>query len=76
MDKRIKRIIAETIGCQEEEVVEHRILINDLGMDDLDRAELVIALEDELVIPILNEDADKWETVKDVIDCVERTLKG
>jgi len=76
MEDKIKRIIAEELGCQQDEVLFRRSLANDLGMDGFDRIEIVMALEEEFVINIPEEESDKWETVKDIIDCVERTLKG
>ncbi len=71
-DKKIKQIIAEQLGLNEEEIVDGASLLDDLGADSLDIVELVMAMEEEFEMEIPDEDAEKIVTVKDVIDYVKR----
>lgn len=72
MEDKIKRIIAEELGCQEDEVLNHRLLANDLGMDEFDKIELIMHLEEEFVIEIPEEDSKQFETVQNIIDFVKK----
>ncbi len=47
---------------------------DELNGDSLDRINIAIDLEEEFEIDIIDEDATKWETIKDVIDYIERRL--
>ena len=71
-DKKIKQIIAEQLGLNEDEVAEGASLLDDLGADSLDIVELVMAMEEEFEMEIPDEDAEKIVTVKDVIDYVKK----
>jgi len=76
MEDKIKRIIAEELGCQQDEVLFRRSLANDLGMDGFDRIEIVMALEEEFVINIPEEELDKWETVGNIIEYIKKAVQG
>ena len=76
MEDKIKRIIAEELGCQQDEVLFRRSLANDLGMDGIDRIEIVMALEEEFVINIPEEESDKWETVGNTIEYIKKAVQG
>ena len=71
-DKKIKQIIAEQLGLNEDEILDEASLIDDLGADSLDIVELVMAMEEEFEMEIPDEDAEKISTVKDVIDYVKK----
>jgi len=71
-DKKIKQIIAEQLGLNEDEILDGASLLDDLGADSLDIVELVMAMEEEFEMEIPDEDAEKIVTVKDVIDYVKR----
>lgn len=71
-DKKIKQIIAEQLGLNEDEIAENASLLDDLGADSLDIVELVMAMEEEFEMEIPDEDAEKIVTVKDVIDYVKK----
>jgi acyl carrier protein len=69
--ERIKSIIVEQLGVSMEEVTREASFIEDLGADSLDIVELIMALEEEYDIEIPDEDAEKIQTVQDVISYVE-----
>jgi len=75
IEERVKSIIMEQLGVDEEEITPEASFTNDLGADSLDNVELVMALEDEFGIEISDEDADKISTVQDVIDYIKSHLK-
>ena len=70
---RIKKIIVEQLGVNEDQVKPEAKFIEDLGADSLDTVELVMALEEEFETEIPDEDAEKLQSVGDVIKFVEDT---
>ncbi len=70
IDERVKQIVAEQLGVDEDQVTEDASFMDDLGADSLDTVELVMALEEEFDIEISDEDAEKIQTVKDAIDYI------
>jgi len=67
-EERIKEIIMEQLGVDEEQITPDASFIDDLGADSLDTVELVMAFEEEFDVEIPDEDAEKIRTVQDVID--------
>ena len=67
---RVKKIVVEHLGVEEDKVVENASFIDDLGADSLDTVELVMALEEEFDCEIPDEDAEKITTVKQALDYV------
>jgi len=63
-------IIADHLGCEENEVTENSNLQDDLGVDSLDFVEIILKLESEFNILIPDEDAENIRTVKDTINTV------
>ena len=70
LDK-IKSIVVDQLGVDEDQVTEDASFVDDLGADSLDTVELIMALEEEFDIEIPDEDAQKIKTVKDVIEYIE-----
>ena len=68
--ERIKQIVAEQLGVEEDQVTTEASFMDDLGADSLDTVELVMALEEEFDIEISDEDAEKIQTVKNAIDYI------
>ena len=64
---KVKSIIVEQLGVDEEEVTPDASFVDDLGADSLDTVELVMAFEEEFNIEIPDEDAEKIGTVKDAV---------
>lgn len=70
VEERIKKIIAEQLGVEEDDVVPDAKFVEDLGADSLDTVELVMALEEEFEIEIPDEDAEKIQTVSAAVDFI------
>nr|WP_171503690.1 acyl carrier protein [Acinetobacter haemolyticus] len=73
---RVKQIIVEQLGVDEEEVVPSAIFVDDLGADSLDIVELVMAFEEEFGFEIPDEDAEKITTVQAAIDYIRTNVEG
>lgn len=71
IEDRVKEIICEQLGVEEEEVTPQAKFIEDLGADSLDTVELVMAFEEEFSIEIPDEDAEKITTVADAIQYIK-----
>ncbi len=71
VDERVRKIIAEQLGVEEEEVTLEAHFVEDLGADSLDTVELVMALEEEFEIEIPDEDAEKILTVGKALDYIK-----
>jgi acyl carrier protein len=67
-EERIREIIMEQLGVEEEQITLEASFIDDLGADSLDTVELVMAFEEEFDVEIPDEDAEKIRTVQDVIE--------
>jgi acyl carrier protein len=67
LEQRVKEIIVDQLGVDENEVTDSAHFIEDLGADSLDTVELVMAFEEEFNIEIPDEDAEKITTVGSAI---------
>ncbi|MEA3464622.1 MAG: acyl carrier protein [Thermodesulfobacteriota bacterium] len=66
-EERVKKIVAEQLGVEEDQVTPEASFMDDFGADSLDTVELVMALEEEFDIEISDEDAEKIMAVKDAV---------
>ena len=76
IDEKVKEIIVEQLGVEEDEVTPQAKFIEDLGADSLDTVELVMALEEEFETEIPDEEAEKITTVQQAIDYVKSHSKS
>ncbi len=72
--QRLRKIIAEQLSVDEEDVVPGASFIEDLNADSLDLVELIMTLEEEFSIKISDEDAEKIQTVQDAMDYIQEHL--
>jgi acyl carrier protein len=70
-EQRIKEIIVEQLSVNPDQVTPEAKFIEDLGADSLDTVELVMALEEEFGHEIPDEEAEKLQSVGDVIKYIE-----
>ncbi|HEY4416057.1 MAG TPA: acyl carrier protein [Verrucomicrobiae bacterium] len=75
IDQRVKDIIVEQLGVKPDQVTPEAKFIEDLGADSLDTVELVMALEEEFGIEVPDEQAEKLQSVGDVIKYIEEAQK-
>ena len=75
IDQRVKDIIVEQLGVKPDQVTPEAKFIEDLGADSLDTVELVMALEEEFGIEVPDEQAEKLQSVGDVIKYIEESQK-
>ncbi len=74
--ERVKKIVVEQLGVNEDQVTEDASFVDDLGADSLDTVELVMALEEEFECEIPDEEAEKITTVREAIEYVNSHLGG
>jgi acyl carrier protein len=68
---RLKKIIVEQLGVDEEEVTPTASFVEDLNADSLDLVELIMSLEEEFGMEISDEDAEKIQKVSDAVEYIE-----
>ncbi|MGC1270198.1 MAG: acyl carrier protein [Croceibacterium sp.] len=68
---RVKKIVVEHLGVEEDKVAPDASFIDDLGADSLDIVELVMAFEEEFGVEIPDDAAEKINTVGDAITYIE-----
>ncbi len=74
VEDRIKEIIADQLGVELEKITPEAKFVEDLGADSLDVVELIMAFEEEFGIEIPDEDAEKIQTVGDVINYLKEKV--
>ena len=70
----IKEVVVEQLSVNPDEVKEESKFVEDLGADSLDVVELVMALEEKFDIKIPDDEAEKIQTVQDVLSYVENKV--
>jgi acyl carrier protein len=74
VEEKVKEIIVEQLGVEEDDVTPNAKFIEDLGADSLDTVELVMALEEHFDIHIPDEDAAKISTVGEAIEYIKEHM--
>ncbi len=68
----VKEVIVEQLNVSPDEVKPEAKFVEDLGADSLDVVEMIMALEEKFEIEIPDSDAEKIQTVQDVVDYIEK----
>lgn len=75
IESRVKDLIKENLGVEDNVITPQASFVNDLGADSLDTVELVMALEEEFDIEIPDDAAEKIQTVGQAIDYIKANKK-
>ena len=68
---KVKKIIVDQLGVDENDVTMEASFIDDLGADSLDIVELIMALEEEFDLEIPDSEAEKITTVGDAVEYIK-----
>tara|TARA_Y100000590_G_C14884929_1_gene700409 strand:+ start:198 stop:431 length:234 start_codon:yes stop_codon:yes gene_type:complete len=71
---KIKEIIVDNLGVNEEQITLEAKFIDDLGADSLDTVELIMQFEEEFGIEIPDEDAEKLLSVQQALDYISKQI--
>ena len=70
IEERVKEIIVDQLGVSADQVTLEAKFVEDLGADSLDTVELVMALEEEFDVEVPDDEAEKLQAVKDVVNFI------
>ena len=74
--EKLKKIIAEVLNVDEEEITMETTFVDDLGADSMDVFQIIMGLEEEFDIEIPNEEAEKIVTVGDAVEQIKNALNS
>lgn len=72
--EKLKKIIAEVLNVDENEITEETRFTDDLGADSLDVFQIIMGIEEAFDVEIANEDAEKIVTVADAVEQIKNAL--
>ena len=72
--EKLKKIIAEVLNVDVEEITMDTTFVDDLGADSLDIFQIIMGLEEEFDVEIANEEAEKIVTVGDTVEQIKNAL--
>jgi len=72
VEDKVKNIIVEKLSVEPDEVVMAASFVDDLGADSLDLVELIMAMEEAFDMEIPDDQAEKLQTVQDVMDYIKK----
>ena len=75
-EDKVLDIIACQLGVRKDKLTRDKSFIYDLAADTLDHIELIMAVEEEFELCIIDEDAERINTVGDLIDYVKDKVEG
>ena len=76
IEDKVKKLIAEKLSVDLEEIVPEASFVDDLGADSLDLVELIMVFEEEFGQEIPDEDAETIQTVQDAVNYITKQSKG
>ncbi|MBO4954233.1 MAG: acyl carrier protein [Clostridia bacterium] len=74
MFEKVRTLLAEQLEIDENEIQLDSSFVEDLGADSLDVVEMLMILEEEFDVTVPDEDAEKFQTVKDVVDFLKESV--
>jgi len=77
IEKMVKEILAEQLGFKEDEITFENVIGEEeggLGADSLDKVEIIMALEEKFGIEIPDEDAEKIQTVQEIVEYIKKHI--
>ena len=74
--EKLKKIIAEVLNVDEDEITMDTTFVDDLGADSLDVFQIIMGIKDEFDIEIENEEAEKIVTVSDAVEQIKNALNN
>ena len=74
--EKLKKISAEVLNVDEEEITMDTTFVDDLGADSLDVFQIIMGIEEEFDIEIENEEAEKIVTVSDAVEQIKNALNN
>ena len=72
--QKVRQLIAEQLGLEEDEITPESSFLDDLGADSLDLVELIMAFEEEYGLEIPDEDAERIVTVGDAVEYIRQRV--
>ena len=72
IEEKVRSIIVDQLGVESDKVTADAKFIEDLGADSLDTVELVMAFEEKFDIEVPDEEAEKLQSVADVVAYIEK----
>ena len=72
--EKLKKIIAEVLNVDVEEITMDTTFVDDLGADSLDIFQIIMGLEEQFDVEIANEEAEKIVTVGDAVEQIKNAL--
>ena len=74
--EKLKKIIAEVLNVDEEEISMDTTFVDDLGADSLDIFQIIMGIDEEFDIEIANEEAENIVTVSDAVEKIKNALNS
>ena len=72
--EKLRKLLAEQLGIEADEIGMDTHIVNDLGADSLDLVELIMALEDEFDLVVTDESARELYTVREITEFIEKLI--
>ena len=74
--EKLKKIIAEVLTVDPEEITPESTFMDDLGADSLDVYQIIMGIEEEFDIEVAPEKAEKITTVEEAVDMIKSTVNN
>ena len=72
--EKLKKVIAEVLNVDPEEITPESTFVDDLGADSLDVYQIIMGIEEEFDIEIPNEEAEKIVSVGDAVEAIKNAI--